>query len=243
MHQVQQIISAQEKPYDVIVCVETKVIPKGLKRGLSAAARVSSKDCGDLVLPGYHHVGVSRRGKLGGGVSIFTSDQWRGQVTEVARSDTPTGCESVWLRVHRCLANHTKNLLIGGCYCSPASSPVYADTRACKGDLANAVFGQIGGILAAVRCESDEVLITGDFNARIGAAGENGERTVSPFELPTDESGHTLPPRQASDMTTNAFGKRMLALCSQEELYILNGRTEGDIPDAHSQRMGQARST
>ena len=74
-----------------------------------------------------------------------------------------------------------------------------------------------------------DLLITGDFNSRIG---------VLPDSMPYDKYNHpspngeqNLPARSSKDKTHNSYSKAFLDLVIAEDLRILNGRTLGDLKE------------
>ena len=74
-----------------------------------------------------------------------------------------------------------------------------------------------------------DVLLTGDFNARVGQRSDlvdnlNLDRYVNMPEpdLPID----ILPQRLSADIQTNTFGHKLLTLCKENSVFIANGRLE-----------------
>ena len=89
--------------------------------------------------------------------------------------------------------------------------------------------------------ENGEILLCGDFNARIGAANgqvmefENIHVPVSPLY-----EADIIIPRTSQDIDTNKQGKHFTDLVTDNQLVILNGRTLGDLTGAYTsiQRQG-----
>ena len=210
------------RAHDLIVFAET------LAPACSALARRK------LQLSGYHHFAASWKsvagGRRSGGVSVFVRDSLRDRVQELARTDEPGGCESLWLRVHHALPGG-RSLLVGACYCAPLTSSVYnrADgSGASSGELPDLVFGALSGQLDLLREDDDEVLLLGDFNAHVGQLDERGDSVRTSVDAPAP----LRQLRSSSDAKVDAFGRALAGLCQAHDLSIINGRAVGDSPAA-----------
>ena len=74
-----------------------------------------------------------------------------------------------------------------------------------------------------------DVYLCGDFNSRTGSLSDFVEATgLDRFvDLPaSDEQSGYIPPRQSCDSVINAFGHKLISLCKEHDLKILNGRLE-----------------
>ena len=76
-------------------------------------------------------------------------------------------------------------------------------------------------LLDAHTAGTDEIIVVGDLNCRIG----RGENPLLSDELP---HGRLFPRRSSLDTTTNRRGRVLLNYVDREGLVILNGRTLGD---------------
>jgi hypothetical protein len=140
---------------------------------------------------------------------------------EVARTNEPTGCESVWIRITNAFPGGAA-LLLGACYVSPQSSSVYehaSGSGLCGGDVPEAVFGLLTGMVDALRRDGDEVLLAGDFNARTGGLND----IVGSEEADSQYFPPTMALRSNSDAVTNTFGRRLVQMCRNCGLAIMNG--------------------
>ena len=115
-------------------------------------------------------------------------------------------------------------------YIAPESSTHYKHACACDAfDTLLTDISEIG--------DQGDVLLAGDFNARTqelpdtletihGVPGLDG--LMPPGDLPSD-----LPPRRSLDPgVPSPFGHKLLALCQSCNLYIMNGRVQGDAQGA-----------
>jgi len=218
--------------HDVIVFTETK------------APAICARAKKQLAIKGYTHYACTRQersgGRRSGGVSIFIREHIAQRTREIARVRDPVGCESIWLRIQHAFPD-THDLLLGACYCSPQTSTVYrnGDGSGLAGsDVPEAVFGSIAGTLDRLRQDNDHVMIAGDFNARFGRLDERD------LDSDIDTGAEVLlRPRSSCDEGTNAFGRRLVALCRECGLLVINGRVAGDQPAAHtfvSEELGRS---
>ena len=78
---------------------------------------------------------------------------------------------------------------------------------------------------------SGQVILAGDFNARIGnhSGLVTHDTNNSHVPLPHDYLPDTFTPRNSNDTHTNSFGKDFIQLVINNSLTILNGRVLGDL--------------
>ena len=206
--------------HDIVIFTETLAPPscEHAKRKLSMA--------------GYVHLASTRRARSGGrrsgGVSVFLRDSVAARTREVARTNEPIGCESLWIRIEDALPGGAA-ILLGACYVSPQTSPVYehaSGSGVAGADVPEAVFGMLTSMIDSLRRDGDEVILAGDFNARTGGLTD----VADPAEAEVGYIPPTEVPRLNSDTSVNAFGRRLVQLCSDCDLAIMNGRVGGDRP-------------
>ena len=96
--------------------------------------------------------------------------------------------------------------------------------------MAKKFYKNLKKILIFFSCKG-KVIICGDFNARVGDLIDSLEKEDEPHvPLPNDGKYEFVLPRVSCDYkTTNQYGKWLTDLCSDNQLYILNGRTLGDL--------------
>ena len=85
-----------------------------------------------------------------------------------------------------------------------------------------------------------KVVICGDFNARVGNNSDFVAKEDEPYiPMPHDDLFEFILPRVTFDYNVNHYGKWLLDLCIDNQMYILNGRTLGDFSGkftCHTQR-------
>jgi exonuclease III len=127
----------------------------------------------------------------------------------------------LWIRLN--LPTSSQPLFIASVYIRPGAPPSFFETL--EADINDAsVLG--------------DVILGGDFNARIAAKDASGDVAPSPPDhVPIEPailncipSTEWVPPRATSDPTprTCPHGDQLLALCRSTALVILNGRSPGD---------------
>ena len=132
----------------------------------------------------------------------------------------------MWLQFDRALG-FEKDLYVCLAYVSPESSTHYNHPEAIS------PFDSLTEDIAEICTKGGDVLLAGDFNARTADKEDFINREVLVSELLADVPRYTEPVvspvhRQSADLTSNHFGGRLLQLCQDADLLILNGRTKGD---------------
>ena len=97
------------------------------------------------------------------------------------------------------------DIIFVGCYISPRDSPYYDA----------AVFGHLQSLV--MKDERKKMFIMGDLNSRVGV----------PTNLRT--GSRTLAYQDCEDETLNTNGRRVLALCEDNKLVIINNLTYGNV--------------
>ena len=134
----------------------------------------------------------------------------------------------LWVKLKKECFGTVNDLYISTCYIPPEESNVYRNPRSSLFELD--LFEKLSQDVMRFSSLGD-VFLDGDFNARVGLRPDyvenfNLDRYVHmPFVDHESISGMST--RQSRDSTVNAFGKRLLSLCKENELlFIVNGRLE-----------------
>jgi hypothetical protein len=120
-------------------------------------------------------------------------------------------------------------LYMGVCYAPPEGSITYLHASAVG------PFGELNNAIAALHGLGGEVLIAGDLNARTCLYPDHKSYDANDqlFVMPqAHDLWHTplnLPARANQDKKTNTSERRLLQLCHDTGLTILNGRVQGDV--------------
>ena len=147
----------------------------------------------------------------------------------------------VWLRFQQ-TGSDGEDLFLCLAYFAPRGS-VFWERGVSEAD----VFAELEGEIAEARCQG-EVLLAGDFNARIGEEVDWIETGDIERHAGLGEGlGEVLPAglrteRRSEDLTVNGRGKVLLQLLKGAGLSVLNGRTKGDESGAFTSIRSQGRS-
>ena len=207
----------------------------------------------DSDLEGYKRFSVSRPAcRNAGGVAVYVAMRIMSACSVVRKFNIDQCGEVIWLRI-KPRDPRAPALLLGACYFAPEASHFHnrADgTKRPQGEIAADLFAALQAQLVAIRTGDEEVLLAGDFNARLSSKvltvdeqGRNAWKGLSDvlmcdpaeglldhLELPGLVNQRcSIPEARASeDMHTNEFGVALAALCRDEGLGVLNGRIAGD---------------
>ena len=172
-----------------------------------------------------------------GGVALWVSAKIADKVEYLGSSELPKGSQSIWVRVKgSALALGGKGVVIGACYAAPEGSTRYARPRVQFGVTRTAgerVFSKLQSLVNRFCSANDELLLMGDFNARVSniqeALGAEADEEVAAHAGVGDSSLlSAVPERNSMDDTSNAHGKLLVSMCRDLGLRILNGRIDGD---------------
>ncbi|ESO92034.1 hypothetical protein LOTGIDRAFT_163039 [Lottia gigantea] len=138
--------------------------------------------------------------------------------------------EMIWIRLGLKKFGRPKNLIVGIVYIPPEGSIFYNDKNVnCGVRLLGCALYEIENMYP-----SDDVIILGDLNSRIGRKQdfvEEAKTKHNPFLQSFYESSvneATPVQRNSKDNQTNTFGNQLIELCCDNDFIILNGRTPGD---------------
>ena len=152
-------VSSLLQAHDIVILTETH-----MPSTAAAALLCPAGYCG------YH---ATRNPEVGkdGGVSVFVRNELKQHVSLAKSFNEEPGSESVWLRIGAdALALGGKTLLLGACYWSPQASVMH---RRAHADVSLAAAKRhsdhVRQVLDELRLPTDEVLLGGDFNARVGS--------------------------------------------------------------------------
>ena len=165
-------------------------------------------------IPGYvtHTLNRESCKKRSGGVALLVKSQYNSFV-EVMKSDSQC---VLWCRLRKDLLGFP--LIVGSTYIPPENSNY--STINMFDDIEN-------DVTCTVKKGHIPVCLCGDFNARCGNLNDLAveDNCDSNFEHYTD-SNVTLdiPPRTSKDLTTNSYGHRLIEMCQNLNITILNGR-------------------
>lgn len=176
----------------------------------------------------YHCFGLSRpfqqsAGRPSGGLACYVRKHLASHVS-VWKYAQDGSC--IWMKISKA-AGLQADLFLCLAYFCPEKSTFYDNPAVLD------PFENLTKHLAEIKSSGAHVMLAGDFNARTArlpdAIPAADHADIPDVTLPNI---HMLPagsaPRQSSDATVNPFGKKLIALCQDASLLILNGRVNGD---------------
>lgn len=178
----------------------------------------------DVSLEGYYVFRKDRpkhqkAWKSSGGIAVLVKEAFR----QSSKFDPLSDSDVIWVRVHKQTTKLICDLFLGFVYLPPANSTY---SKAHGSNILQKLEKQIGYF----SCRG-KVLLCGDFNARVG---ETNDFLVKENDLylpmPYDDTFEFIHPRVSHDSNTiNQYGKWLIDVCMDNQLYVLNGRTFGDL--------------
>ena len=177
-------------------------------------------DTSDVFLSGYNVVHYCRQKRknaprASGGISIFVKEQYRQKIKFLSQNNH----ERAWLHIPKeNVDKQEKDIYIGSAYIPPEFSSFGKDnTMRIWENFENDVdrFSEKGN-----------VIICGDFNARSGTLSDLivVDEIFQHYDL--DNSPNE---RYSMDKKIDKSGRRLIEVCTENNLHILNGRTLGDL--------------
>ena len=163
----------------------------------------------------------NRRAKRNsGGVVVYYKSIYKNVIEKV--SINPKGI--LWFRIKT--ESSLQDIYVCLCYIPPEDSKVYKNTTSLLFEYD--FFQQLNSDIRKYS-EKGKVYITGDFNSRTGEQLDfvpemHLERYL---DVPTNNSSAiSLPQRKNNDKVVNEYGRKLIALCKETDVSIVNGRLE-----------------
>ena len=168
----------------------------------------------------------NKKAKRDSGGLIVYYKHWLENKIELIKTDRRG---KLWIKLKGNNSEDKNDVFICLLYIPPENSTVYKNVNS---DLYEYdFFDDISDdILHFSNC--GEVFLTGDFNSRVGVDSDFVENLdMQRFvDLPLLQTPDSFKLRKSSDLHVNNFGKKLLTLCKQHDLLIVNGRLEnGDF--------------
>ena len=185
----------------------------------------------EIVFPGYTAFKQPRKQSFirrSGGITAYVKDNLAKYVTELkSESDY-----ILWLSLDKKLSRCEENYILGVVYIPPESSNFYNDDETM----------QLESEISTFCAKYSHVILTGDFNSRTSSQPdyiETDEFFSELFDFDAEtaeffshinklECLNILKDRRSQDSHVNNHGHRLLDLCRNNNLFILNGRLGQD---------------
>ena len=197
---------------DVLLLTETWLDPE------ETAPPIVGYQCISMSRP-WKHYGA---GRASGGLACYVKDHLSRHVKQWKKSDDAS---LLWLQFDKAVGFH-KDLFLCLTYIWPEGATHYEHPCSIN------AFDTMTEDVAEIYSIGGLVLLAGDFNARTAAREDYILREVYEALLPDVPKAVDIPadiaPRRSCDTKHNNFGMKLLQLCQDANLLILNGRTSGD---------------
>lgn len=178
----------------------------------------------DISLKGYYVFRKDRpkhkkAWKASGGIAVLVKESLR----NACKFDPVSDSDVVWVRVQKDITKLSSDLYLAFVYLPPCNS-TYGKANGKE------IIQKLEKHIDFFSCKG-KVIICGDFNARVGDGIDCIEKEEEPhLPIPNDGNYEFILPRISRDnITTNQYGKWLIDLCSDNQMYIVNGRTLGDF--------------
>ena len=174
----------------------------------------------DIHFPGYRRKCITRKDKASGGVGIFMK---RELFEGVEMSNIKEGSDYIICKLRKQFYKQDNDIYLVNVYARPYNTSCSTEQNSGK-DIINKVEEVINNLQ-----EEGDVIVCGDFNARIARKSGSVVNDSDTFlPMPDDYIPDNNIPRQSQDNGTNSHGSHFLNLIINNQLTILNGRTLGD---------------
>ena len=178
----------------------------------------------DISLQGYHVFRKDRpkhqkAWKSSGGIAVLVKESLR----NACKFDPLSDSDIIWVRVQKHITRLSSDLFIAFVYLPPSNSS-YGKVHG------NEILQKLEKHIEYFSCRGN-VVICGDFNARVGDHADILPKEDEPHvPMPHDDFYEFILPRVSHDSkNVNQYGRWLVDLCIDNQMYILNGRTLGDF--------------
>lgn len=157
--------------------------------------------------------------KSSGGIAVLVKESFR----NACKFDPLSDSDVIWVRVQKQITKLSSDLFIAFVYLPPSNSS-YGKVHG------NEILQKLEKHIEYFSCRG-KVVISGDFNARVGDNNDFLAKEDEPhLPMPHDGLYEFILPRVSHDRkNVNQYGKWLVDLCIDNQMYILNGRTLGDL--------------
>ena len=174
----------------------------------------------EIFVSGYNFYPVNRKTKKGaarGGVGIFVKKELKKHVK--LRPDLSNE-NFLWCRIAKEYLGYQDDLYICIVYIPPECS-----TREIRGKYDH--FKHLRD--TTTKIGSENIILMGDFNARTQTLTDTLIKSKEDTTLPIQFYSKITSKRCNQDLTKNKYGQRLTEYCIASGMYIINGRTLGDL--------------
>ena len=173
----------------------------------------------DVHLSGYRAECNNRKANKYGGVATLVKNEYIEGIEFI--KDT-TSSEYLVCRLKKTFFQQEEDIFVVNVYVKPHNSTDSTETG-------REILSEIENVINDLK-EKGEVVLCGDFNARIAQqTGMVKDDSIDFLPMPEDYEPDNYKGRNSQDSATNTYCKQFINLVSNNQLTILNGRTLGDF--------------
>ena len=178
----------------------------------------------DYDLTDFHSIVVQRKKCKGGGICVLIRNSLKQKISMVKLTEDSL----VWLKFDKSMFTNDRDLFICCAYIPPEGNSFYTHYDC---DLFDKLESDIEYF-----SNQGAFCIIGDINARTGTLDDGIKYDYINQQLP-DRLEHlfhyqndtAFPKRNTKDNQVNSHGRKIISLCKESGLRIINGRTERDL--------------
>lgn len=175
----------------------------------------------DIHLSGYRVECNNRKDAKNGGVAILVKNEYKEGIEFIKDKNSP---DYLVCRLKKEFFQQEEDIFLVNVYAKPHNTTDSPET-----DTGREVLSKTEHIVNDLR-EKGEIILCGDFNARIAQqTGMINNDTNDFLPMPDDYEPDIYKDRNSHDKLTNSYCKQFINLISNNQLCILNGRTLGDF--------------
>ena len=168
-----------------------------------------------------------------GGIAVLVKESMR----HVYKFDPISDSDVIWIRIKREFTSMVNDLYIAFVYLPPLNSS-YGRRNSKE------IMQKLEKQIEYFSCKG-KIFICGDLNARIGDYVDIIQKEEEPYlPTPPDDTFEIVLPRVSHDKSVvNQSGRWLIDRCVDNQLYILNGRTLGDLTGRYTCHTPRGSST
>ena len=160
--------------------------------------------------------------RISGGIILLYKSQYENHVSIVKKSKNV-----LWCKISKNLLSTNTDLFLCGVYIPPEKSTYFEEE----------IFDELEADILSFSSKGN-TMVLGDFNARTSKMRDFVSKEGNDFITDASENCFCPQDRENFDNNINNHGKKLINLCKNTDMRIINGRTKGDSlgqPTFHGQ--------
>ena len=188
------------------------------KHDLCILCETWKKDESKLDIPGWWDFSqirpkTKKTGRHSGGITVLAKQEIRKGIKVILSTEG-----FLWIKLNKVFFSMERDLFVCGAYIPPERSINSVGHI----DFFEKLIEQVSSFR-----DKGNVLLAGDFNARIGSDKSNDPIPCLNNLMPDQPSSNSQ--RSSCDHTVNNYGKKIIRVCNSFNLKVVNGQAAGDL--------------